>query len=84
VIDIAMTETARQADYILPAATQYEKWEATFFNFEFPHNYFHLRKPLFARPENELPEAEIHARPPFAMQSWARLHRTRPCSPWPR
>jgi anaerobic selenocysteine-containing dehydrogenase len=30
VIDIAMTETARQADYILPAATQYEKWEATF------------------------------------------------------
>lgn len=62
VIDIAMTETARQADYILPAATQYEKWEATFFNFEFPHNYFHLRKPLFARPENALPEAEIHAR----------------------
>ncbi len=62
VIDIAMTETARQADYILPAATQYEKWEATFFNFEFPRNYFHLRKPLFERPENCLPEAEIHAR----------------------
>lgn len=62
VIDVAMSETARQADYILPAATQYEKWEATFFNFEFPENYFHLRKPLFQAPENTLPEAEIHAR----------------------
>ena len=46
-IDIAMTETAREADYVLPASTQFEKWEATFFNFEFPDNYFHLRKPLF-------------------------------------
>ena len=62
VIDIAMSETARQADYILPASTQYEKWEATFFNFEFPENYFHLRKPLFEAPQNTLPEAEIHAR----------------------
>ncbi|MEM1153573.1 MAG: molybdopterin-dependent oxidoreductase [Pseudomonadota bacterium] len=62
VIDVAMTETARQADYVLPAATQFEKWEATFFNFEFPDNYFHLRKPLFEAPEFALPEAEIHAR----------------------
>lgn len=62
VIDIAMTETARRADYILPASTQYEKWEATFFNFEFPDNYFQLRKPLFEPPAGVLPEAEIHAR----------------------
>ncbi|MEM9254087.1 MAG: molybdopterin-dependent oxidoreductase [Pseudomonadota bacterium] len=62
VIDVAMSETARQADYVLPAATQYEKWEATFFNFEFPDNYFHLRKPLFDAPVGALPEAEIHAR----------------------
>ncbi len=62
VIDIAMTETAREADYILPASTQFEKWEATFFNFEFPRNYFHLRKPLFEAPEGVLPEPEIHAR----------------------
>jgi anaerobic selenocysteine-containing dehydrogenase len=62
VIDIAMSETARQADYILPASTQYEKWEATFFNFEFPDNYFHLRKPLFEAEGDTLPEAEIHAR----------------------
>ncbi len=62
VIDIALTETARLAHYVLPAATQYEKWEATFFNFEFPENYFHLRQPLFAAPGYALPEAEIHAR----------------------
>ncbi len=62
VIDIAMTETAREADYILPAATQFEKWEATFFNFEFPENYFHLRKPLFEPLGDSLPEPEIHAR----------------------
>jgi formate dehydrogenase len=62
VIDIAMTETAREADYILPAATQYEKWEATFFNFENPDNYFHLRRPLFEPLGESLSEAEIHAR----------------------
>ncbi len=44
VIDVAFTETARLADYVLPVASQFEKAEATFFNFEFPHNYFHLRK----------------------------------------
>jgi anaerobic selenocysteine-containing dehydrogenase len=48
VIDVAMTETARQADYVLPAASQFEKAEATFFNMEFPRNGFHLRQPLFA------------------------------------
>jgi anaerobic selenocysteine-containing dehydrogenase len=62
VIDIAMTETARLAHYVLPAATQYEKWEATFFNFEFPHNVFHLRKPMLDAPDGVLPEPEIHAR----------------------
>jgi anaerobic selenocysteine-containing dehydrogenase len=62
VIDVAMTETARLAHYVLPAATQFEKAEATFFNFDFPDNYFHLRKRLFPPLANTLPEAEIHAR----------------------
>ena len=62
VIDVAMTETARLAHYILPAPTQYEKWEATFFNFDFPHNYFHLRRPLLPAPVGPLPEPEIHVR----------------------
>ncbi|HWM86878.1 MAG TPA: molybdopterin-dependent oxidoreductase [Kofleriaceae bacterium] len=62
VIDVAMSETARLAHYVLPASTQFEKAEATFFNFDFPHNYFHLRAPLFPPPPGPLPEAEIHAR----------------------
>ena len=62
VIDVAMTETARLADYVLPAASQYEKWEATFFNLEFPHNIFHLRHPLLEPLAGTLPEPEIWAR----------------------
>jgi len=62
VIDVAMTETAQLADYVLPAASQYEKAEATFFNFEFPHNYFHLRRPVLDPLPGTLPEPEIHAR----------------------
>jgi len=62
VIDVAMSETARLAHYVLPAASQFEKAEATFFNFEFPRNYFHLRHPLYPPPPGPLPEAEIHAR----------------------
>jgi formate dehydrogenase len=61
-IDVAMSESAKLSHYVLPAATQFEKAEATFFNFDFPENYFHLRRRLFAPPEGPLPEAEIHAR----------------------
>ena len=62
VIDVAMTETARAADYILPAASQFEKWEATGFNLEFPDNYFHLRHPIVPATGETLPEAEIYTR----------------------
>ncbi|WP_248965553.1 molybdopterin-dependent oxidoreductase [Sphaerisporangium perillae] len=64
VIDVAMTETARLADYVLPAPSQFEKWEATFFNLETPANYFHLRPPVLDPPPGTdlLPEPEIHAR----------------------
>ena len=62
VIDIAMTETARLADYVLPTSTQYEKAEATFFNFDFPDNAFHLRHPLLPPPDGVLAESELHAR----------------------
>ncbi|BBY30193.1 molybdopterin-dependent oxidoreductase [Mycolicibacterium sediminis] len=62
VIDVAMTETARLAHYVLPAASQFEKPEATFFNLEFPHNTFHLRHALFEPLAGTLPEPEIWAR----------------------
>ena len=62
VVDVAMTETARLAHYVLPAATQFEKVEATFFNLEFPHNTFQLRHPLLEPEPGTLPEPEIWAR----------------------
>jgi anaerobic selenocysteine-containing dehydrogenase len=62
VIDVAFTETARLAHYVLPVASQFEKAEATFFNFEFPHNYFHLRKRLMTPLPGLFSEAELHAR----------------------
>ena len=62
VIDVAMTETARLAHYVLPAATQFEKPEATFFNLEFPHNTFHLRHPVLEPLPGTLAEPEIWAR----------------------
>ena len=61
-VDVFMTETARHSDYVLPAATQYEKFEATFFNFNFPKNLFHLRRPVLDPPQGPLPEPEVHAR----------------------
>jgi anaerobic selenocysteine-containing dehydrogenase len=62
VVDIAMTETARLAHYVLPAASQFEKLEASAFNAEFPENFFHVRKPLFPTYEESLPEPEIYTR----------------------
>ncbi|MEM7273133.1 MAG: molybdopterin-dependent oxidoreductase [Actinomycetota bacterium] len=62
VIDVAMTETAKEADYVLPAASQYEKVETTFFNFGFPENRFCIRPPILDPLEGSLPEPEIHAR----------------------
>ena len=62
VVDVAMTETARLAHYVLPAATQFEKWECTGFNLEFPENAFHVRHPLFPPRGETLPEPEIYTR----------------------
>ena len=62
VIDVAMTETAEQADWVLPAASQYEKAEATFFASGFPDNHFHMRPGILEPLEGTLAEPEIHAR----------------------
>ena len=67
VIDVAMTETAREAHYVLPATSQYENWEATFFgastytNKEL-RNSFTLRAPILDPLPGTLPESEIHRR----------------------
>jgi anaerobic selenocysteine-containing dehydrogenase len=67
VIDVAMTESAREAHYVLPASSQYEKWEATFFGGAFDTetqyaNTFTLRAPILDPIPGTLPEGEIHRR----------------------
>ncbi len=62
VIDVAMTETARFADYVLPASSQYEKCEATFLSLSFPENTFTVRAPILEPLPGTLSEAEIHRR----------------------
>lgn len=62
VVDVALTETARLAHYVLPAASQFEKCEATGFNLEFPANFFHLRHPLLTPLGESLPEPELYTR----------------------
>jgi anaerobic selenocysteine-containing dehydrogenase len=62
VVDVAMTETAQLAHYVLPASSQYEKTEFTLFNFEFPTNYFHVRAGILPPLEGTLPEPEIYSR----------------------
>lgn len=62
VVDVAFTETAALAHYVLPASSQLEKWECTGFNLEFPVNGFHLRKPVFKPLGDTLPEPEIYTR----------------------
>ena len=62
VVDVAFTETARHADYVLPASSQFEKVESTFFNFEFPRNVYQLRAPILDPLPGTLAEPEIYAR----------------------
>src|SRR5260221_1120517 len=62
VVDVALTETARLAHYVLPASSQYEKTEFTLFNFEFPTNYFHVRAGVLPPLDGTLPEPEIYTR----------------------
>jgi len=62
VIDVAMTETAREASYVLPASSAFEKYECVFFQQEFPKNFFQLRQPIVAPLPGTLIEPEIHTR----------------------
>jgi anaerobic selenocysteine-containing dehydrogenase len=62
VVDVAMTETAALAHYVLPASSQYEKTEFTLFSLEFPVNYFHVRPAILPALPGTLPEYEIYSR----------------------
>lgn len=65
VIDPAMSETARAADYVLPCPTGYEKWEFSIF----PKDIIapQVRPPVVNGPAEALPETEIYYRLARAM-----------------
>jgi len=62
VVDVAFTETARLAHYVLPAASAYEKWDGTFFAWNFPEVFFQMRRPIVEAEGECLEEGEILTR----------------------
>ena len=55
-LELAMTETARCSDYVLPARSGYESWDTTFFAWTFPEVFFQMRRPI-VEPEGEALES---------------------------
>ncbi len=45
-LEIAMTETAALSHYVLPARSGYESWDSTFFAWNYPDVFFHMRPPV--------------------------------------
>jgi anaerobic selenocysteine-containing dehydrogenase len=67
VIDPAMTETARLADWVLPTPVGYEKWEMANFPKGYPQIYVQVRPPVVPGPAQALPEPELYTRLAEAM-----------------
>jgi anaerobic selenocysteine-containing dehydrogenase len=67
VIETAMTESARLADYVLPAPVGYEKWEMALFPKGYPEVAVQIRPPVVPGPAEALPEPEIYTRLAEAM-----------------
>jgi anaerobic selenocysteine-containing dehydrogenase len=59
-VEVAMTETARLSHYVLPAKSGYEKWDGTFFQWNFPEYYFDMRRPVVEAEGEAKEEAEIY------------------------
>jgi anaerobic selenocysteine-containing dehydrogenase len=62
VVDVALSETARLAQYVLPARSAYEKWDGTFFSWNFPEIFFQMRRPVVDVEGECLDEGEIYTR----------------------
>ena len=60
--EIAMTETASLAHYVLPCRTYYECWDGTFFPMTYPGLYFQMRRPVVDPPEQCLEAGQIYVR----------------------
>jgi anaerobic selenocysteine-containing dehydrogenase len=61
-IEVAMSETAVMSDYVLPASSAYEKWDAAFFSWNYPEIFFQMRRPVVEPADGLLEESEIFVR----------------------
>jgi anaerobic selenocysteine-containing dehydrogenase len=59
-IEVAMSETAVRSHYVLPAKSGYEKWDGTFFQWEYPDYYFDMRRPVVQADGEQVEEAYIY------------------------
>lgn len=62
VCEMAMTETAKLAHYILPSKSGYESWDGTFFPWTWPDIYFQMRQPVVEAEGEQIELGEIHMR----------------------
>jgi anaerobic selenocysteine-containing dehydrogenase len=60
--DIAMSETARLAHYVLPCRTFFESWDTTFFPWTYPEVFMQLRRPIIQPPADCLEASQIFTR----------------------
>jgi anaerobic selenocysteine-containing dehydrogenase len=60
VLETAMTETARQADFVLPVPVSYAKWEYADFPRRYPEVVVHVRQPVLPPQPGERSEPEIY------------------------
>ena len=59
-IEVAMSETAVLSHYVLPAKSGYEKWDGTFFQWNYPDYYFDMRRPVVQADGEQVEEAHIY------------------------
>jgi anaerobic selenocysteine-containing dehydrogenase len=59
-IEVAMSETAVLSHYVLPAKSGFEKWDGTFFQWNYPDYYFDMRRPIVQADGEQVEEANIY------------------------
>jgi anaerobic selenocysteine-containing dehydrogenase len=59
-VEVAMSETAVLSHYVLPARSGYEKWDGTFFQWNYPDYYFDMRRPVVQPDGEQAEEADIY------------------------
>jgi len=59
-VEVAPSETAMLSHYVLPARSGYEKWDGTFFQWNYPDYYFDMRRPVVQPDGEQVEEADIY------------------------